>query len=284
MSTRKPCAAGKPCARISGTLSPNEIMNTISEKCGVVAETFKKKGEHYVFFVPHAKDSLEGAIHYGKWVPENALESQYFLEGYYFIDNNGNTSTVVTNIITTYSASQGKTSAQLYSKDNNAYKYIEQKEQELSEHSSGGKDNATGNIINPFFDTYGAPIRVGFGHTHPNLSCFFSSVDKTSVFAAAGEPWITMVADPRREEILVAVGAELTPAIVIMFKPNNNQISVSEEISNSPTESNSEDIVAFLALIEDCINTGASLKLNLKGRFPGKIRFKGVFVKPKTKR
>lgn len=285
MASRKPFAPKPMVPRINGSLSPYEVASIISEKCLVETSSLKKGEKAYVFFTPHAWESFSSSIHFGKWVPENELESQYFLEGYSFVDKIGVTSTVVTNIVTPNSASQGKTSAKLYSKENNAYTTVEAREAELAKYSSKGKINKTGAQINPFYEKFGAPCRVGFGHTHPNIGCFFSSVDKTSIFAVPGEPWITMVADPRREELLVAVGSEMRIANVVTFKNKKKETTNnSNKCSNSSSNEVVDDFIEFIRFMDTQLNAGCSAKIKIGGKLPGTLKFKGELNIPKRRK
>lgn len=286
MKSRKPFASKPLVPRLNGALTPLETANLISEKCLAEPINFKKGEKAYVFFVPHAWETFCASVSYGKWVPENELESHYFLEGYFFVDPSGVSSTVVTNIITPKSASQGKTSAQLYSKENNAYAMVQEKEAELIKYGTKGKNNKTGAEINPFYETFGPPCRVGFGHTHPNIGCFFSSVDRTSVFAVPGEPWITMVADPRREEILAAVGTELLTANVVTFGLKKKEV-ISPSQSNgkpSPVSASSGEIVeqfiGFIRFVDAQLSAGCSAKIKIGGKLPGTLKFKGEVSAP----
>lgn len=282
MANRKPFASTPMVPRIHGKLTPDEVAATISENCLVEPCHHAAKGSAYVFFVPHAWDSFVSSVHFGKWVPENELESQYFLEGYSFVDKRGVSSTVVTNIVTPNSASQGKTSAQLYSEENNAYTAVKAKEAELTKYAAKGKDNRTGAQINPFYERFGAPIRVGFGHTHPNIGCFFSTVDKTSIFAVPGEPWITMVADPRREELLVAVGSDMRVAEVVTFKAKKKSAT-----KNSHTPAANEVVEAFSQFVQFVnaqLDAGCTAKINIGGKLPGTLTFNGKITLPKRRK
>lgn len=292
MESRKPHPVEPIKPRIAGDLSPSEVVAIIQNKCKAFPTKAKNKSKHYVFFTPHAWDSFVASVHYGKWVAENELESQYFLEGYYFVDNRGVSSTVVTNIITPYSASQGKASAQLYSESFNAYKIVEQKEEELTKYASSGKDLDAKCLINPFCTEYGPPIRVGFGHTHPNLSCFFSSVDETSIFAAPGEPWVTMVADPRRKELLAAVGTQMEVSPIVVFHQTSDEAHKRDSTSSASAvevpqvpekRSFRDDLVEFLTFITDQLRSGASVKVKMSGELPGRLEFKGTVIMPKVK-
>ncbi len=293
MGNRQPHPIEPIKPRIAGKLSPNDVAAIIQAKCKAFPERTKTKSKHYIFFTPHAWDSFRASVNYGKWVAENELESQYFLEGYYFIDKNKISSTVVTNVITPYSASQGRASAQLYSESFNTYKIIEQKEEELTKYASAGKDIDLKCIINPFYNDFGAPIRVGFGHTHPNIGVFFSSVDKTSVFASPSEPWITMVTDPRRKELLAAIGTEMEISPIILFnqketKPEKSEpktILPKETVPNASTPPSFKDeFIECLTLINDQLLLGSSVKIKMSGKLPGKLNFKGSFFVPKRRK
>lgn len=285
MSKRNPVAAEPLRTRIDGNLSPEEVAAIISEGCHAEPVSIKKDGKSFTFFTPHAWEYFAATVHYGKLVPENELECQCFLEGYYFIDKAGRTSTVITNIITVNSASQGRTSAQLYNKDFNAYASIGQKESELIKLSSAGKDYLTGGVSNPLFKNYGPPHRSGFNHTHPGLGVFFSAVDKTSIFAAHGEPWVTMVTDPRRQELLAVTGAEMKPSEIIIFK---NKTEKPEDVPIEPQETdtaneNINEFIEFIKFMDTKINSNCSAKIKLIGKLPGKLKFKGEVAVKKAK-
>ena len=276
-----PCGMSKP--RIDGSLPIGEIANAVIKKCYAcpVLES-GKENESAVIFLPHAWDNLCAATGYGKWASENELESQYFLEGYFFKDEQARTTTVVTNVFAALSASRSRTSAELYSKDAkfNAYDFIEQQEEELEKYASCGKDVQTGAELNPFFEAFGPPHRIGFGHTHPNLGVFFSSVDRTSVFAIEGEPWITMVADPRRREVLVTVGKDLSPVHLIIFKAGEETKAKAFDV----LESSADGILSKVAeLLAQSKKDGAEVSFKISGHSPRKVKFKGSVTTPRNK-
>lgn len=284
MSNRKPCAAEIIEPKIDGSLSPNDVLNVMYSAYGSNVNQSSGRGP-VVVFTPHGWDALCASVNYGKSVPENELESQYFLEGYYFVSKKGVSTTVITNVITPYSASQNKASAALYSPDKfNAYTIVEQKEKELQKFACAGKDVIHGTIINAFYKGYGSPHRVGFGHTHPGLGVFFSSTDKTSVFAAAGEPWITMVIDPRKCEILVAVGANLTTAHLYIFE--HEKVTEKKDLDEHIDATAEIEKIEFDQLgkiIDAALKQGCSITFDISGKLPGKVKFKGSFHCPKTK-
>ena len=294
MSTRKPTAISEYKPKIDGSLSPEEVVEIIQKECkaSIVFSERSGNGKYTNVFTPHAWDQFNASVNYAKKTAENALESQYFLEGYYFQDAKGRYTTVVTNVITPYSSAKEGAFAQLYSIDDevNPYKLVEQKEAELIKHAGPGKDLIRNVPLNAFFSKYGPPHRDGFGHTHPGLHVFLSSTDKTSVFAPKGEPWITMVADPINRELLVTNGTNLERANIIIMSYNKNNEKRPQAELVSPTVSNtavhedtseSEGIIECIKSLEEAIRSGCSFTFKASGKLPGKLRFKGEFRKPK---
>lgn len=284
MNGRKPCAAETFKPKIDGGLSVNDVLAVMHQAYGNNVKRFSGKGPA-VIFTPHAWDEFCASVNYGKSIPENELESQYFLEGYFFVSKKCASTTVVTNVITPYSASQSKASAALYSPDKfNAYAIVEQKEKVLQKYACAGKDVLHGTVVNAFYKTYGVPHRVGFGHTHPGLGTFWSSTDKTSVFAAAGEPWVTMVVDPRNCELLVAVGSELTTAQLCVFEHDNKAEKNAPSTSNASGEIENIEFTELGRIIDAGIKQGCTIDFSVSGGLPGKVKFRGTFCGPKPKR
>ena len=284
---RKPIAHGTFKPRIHGDLSTREVQEIITRKCKCRVITSNGSGP-VVIFLPHGWDNLVASTNYGKWTPENELESQYFLEGYYFKDPSGKTTTVVTHVLTPVSHSRHRTAAQLYEEGGeNAYKNLEDQEKALAEHACAGRVSSTGAELNPFFKEYGAPIRVGFGHTHPNLGVFFSATDKTSVFAAPGEPWVTMVVDPRRCDILVTTGKDLTKSKLIIMgskecPSEHAPVRTTELLEDKELkfDFNSSVLPEITALLNEFIkHKGLRFDFKISGRFPGRMKLKGSFSK-----
>lgn len=290
--TRKPIAHGTFKPRIHGDLSTREVLDIITRKCKCRVVTSKGSGPAVVF-LPHGWDNLVASTNYGKWTPENELESQYFLEGYFFKDQSGNTTTIITHVLTPVSHSRHRTAAQLYGEGGeNAYKNLEEQEKALAEYACAGRVSATGAELNPFFTACGTPVRVGFGHTHPNLGVFFSATDKTSVFAAPGEPWVTMVVDPRRCDILVTTGKELSKSKLIIMG-NKEHSSAQSPVQSTQTlenremkfDFNSSVLPEISALLNEFIkHDGLRFDFKINGRFPGRMKLKGSFSKMDQKK
>lgn len=301
--TRKPVSVGEIKSNISGNLSTNEIVKSIEKECKASVIINSGHGKrNIVIFLPHAWDNFCASTNYGKYTPENRNESHYILEGYYFIDNNGRTTTVVSHIITPFSVSSGASSAELYSEGKeSAYEYIEKKEEEIRKYSDEGKYSDSKGVLNPLYKKFGTPIRVGFGHTHPrNIDVFFSSVDRTSVFAAEGDPWVTMVANPNKCKLLAAVGSDLTEAKIIVFAhtEQKKRRAIEEQIDinsyadiergnnvnlNNDIDANNK-IDSLLRDFLKIINNDISFDVKCSGSFPGKIKFKCKFYRPKKQR
>ena len=278
---RMPIPSGTIKPRIDGSLSANEINNIIYKKCDARPIIDSGKGS-LVIFLPHAWDNFCASTNYGKWTAENELESQYFLEGYFFVDKRMYSTAVVTNVVTPFSASQNHAAAELYSEGRtNAYEIVEQKEADIKKYASCGKDMESGVALNPFFKDYGPPHRVGFGHTHPNIGVFFSGTDKTSVFAAEGEPWVTMVADPRRCQLLVATGKALSPSRIVVFDTIKSTKLEQRSVSASLNDVKIQDLLEMFA---QALGNNIKVDFDISGHFPGKIKFKGNFTYPVNKK
>ena len=286
MSSRKPVSTEPTKPRIDGVLSPGEVLSIIHKECN--AEIVYQEGKNEdrtTVFTPHGWESFCAVTNHGKTTPENELELQFVPIGYYFKDNAGRTTTVITNIIAPPSFSQGKASAELYSEDGcNVYEYIKKKEAELVKYATPGKDLINGVALNPFINKYGAPHRNGLGHIHPeNAGCFFSSVDKTSVFAAPEEPWITMVSCPRKRDIIAGIGSTLEPSRIIAFD-NIKEKTDSQNTAIVATHVNDITLDRLLELFREAYKAEVAISFSISGRFPGKVKFKGNFTFPKKKR
>lgn len=172
-----------------------------------------------------------------------------------------------------------ETFAQLYSKDFDAYAFVNHNEAVLKEYGGNGLDNRDHSVINPFFDKYKAPMRVGFGHTHPDIGVFFSSTDKKSVFAVPGEPWITMVADPRREELLITVGRELTKATTVFFE--KNELYAPAATSQTDDNGVATQETTLEQLMKKMANENCKFKIEFNRRNSKIIEFSGIITQEK---
>ena len=284
--SRKPSVAENTKPRIDGDLSPSEVFNIICKECDAeIAYQKGKNDDHTTVFTPYGWESFCAVTNYGKVTPENELELQFIPVGYYFKDKAGRTTTVITNIIAPPSVSQGKVSAELYSEDgSNTYEYIKRKEAELVKYSTPGKNLESGVTLNPFVKKFGPPHRDGLGHIHPeDVGCFFSSVDRSSVFAAPGEPWITMVACPRRRDIIAGVGPDLKPSRIIAFD-NAKDEAPAPKAEIVTTHIKDITLDQLLNVFHEAYKAEIPVSFSISGRFPGKVKFKGTFSIPKKKR
>lgn len=179
-----------------------------------------RRGRHTLVFTPQGTLELHQVTGYGQYHPGNACEIQYIFYGYYFMDDEGSTTTVVCHVLPLQSVHRdGSAAAVCAGGDTSAWRALEEQEKYFTQYGSSSNRDVTRNVpLNPLYSKYGPVRRVGFGHTHPGLHCFWSTTDRGSVFAAEGEPWVSLVVDPRNMEMLAGVGPDLTEPTTVLYE------------------------------------------------------------------
>ena len=167
-----------------------------------------------VLFTPKAYSELCAVTHLGTMHPDNALECQYILEGYYFLIEHTHYVTVVTCVIPLQSAVREAAYTQRNTaSDSTCTQLLAMQESFLERYSASHNVDLTTDLpLNPFVKEFGPPIQVGEGHTHPSLGVFWSTTDRSSVHARPGEPYINLVIDPHHPKLTPSRIEIMTPA------------------------------------------------------------------------
>ena len=177
------------------------------------------EGHHVLYIVPEAYREFSEYVKYGKKRPCNVYEQQYIGLGHNFIDTNRRIQSVVTKIIPIYSASRGPCHANAISENNDAMLDILDNERKIQNQLEAELNiDEDGYTIDPFLE-YGPSKVILFGHTHPELSCFFSSVDHRSNYSTPTFPIVTFVCDPIQKDMKAMVGINCESMKIIVCRP-----------------------------------------------------------------
>lgn len=216
---RKPKCAGGGRPAVIENVSTEDICRRIETRCGGKLRLYRGRARSTVIFTPQGTAELYHITGYGMRHPGNEHECQYALYGYYFADAEGYTTTVVCHVLPLQSARRtGSAAAVCADGDTSAWKTLREQEKCFEKYGGSNLDAVRQVPVNPLYADHGPVRRVGFGHTHPGLRCFWSETDRGSVFAAEGEPWVSLVVDPRRMELLAGVGPELAAPVTMIYE------------------------------------------------------------------
>lgn len=200
-------------------VSAERIAATIKEKCAPFKCDLYGEGKHTLHIIPAACDELDAYVKYGKKHPSNVCEQQLVGMGHSFMDSNGGIQTVVTRIIPVCSASRGPTHAKVVSEGNDAMLDVLENERKLQNQlESTYNTDENGYTIDPFLGNGPSEVNL-FGHTHPGLTCFFSSVDHGSNYSTPSKPIVTFVCDPILKDMKAMVGVKGEKMRVIAYRP-----------------------------------------------------------------
>ncbi len=195
------------------------ILSLIKDRCAPFEFESYGEGKSYVYFLPEASIELDHAVCFGKRRAVNFYEQHYEGLGHKFVDEYGNTHIIVSRVLYIYSVSRGPTHAKVVSEGNDAMLDVLEKERAIQNkfETQFNKDE-NGYEIDPFLK-YGPTEVVLFGHTHPDLGCFFSSTDHNSNYSTPTSPIATFVCDPIRKDMKAMVGIQCESAKVIVCRP-----------------------------------------------------------------
>ena len=198
------------------------VIEEIEKKCGhVCVERYGPiKGSadtDVLIILPQAAKELKTMIYWGEKHPVNVYEQIYQGMGHLFVDGIKRI-IVISHFLYIYAAERTRTSACIH---NGTYDSIMQRiEYERSIYNKNEVDyNRTkdGFVFDPFVERYGISEAILYGHTHPDLGCFFSGPDRKSGFATEDFPAVTFVADPIRKDMKAGVGRELRDAQILVY-------------------------------------------------------------------
>lgn len=238
------------------------VPSTIQNNCMPFEVDTYGEGHHVLYIIPEAYCEFSEYIKYGRKRACNAHEQQYIGLGHDFIDHNGRIQTVVTRIIPIYSASRGPTHAKAISEGNDAVLDVLENERNIQNRLEAEYNtDENGYTIDPFL-SYGPSKVVLFGHTHPNLGCFFSSVDHRSNYSTPTSPIVTFVCDPIRKEMKAMVGIGCEPMKIVVCRPKIAGTAPAAQRATAPREYSVEDLWQRVSTIANMLLQQAGVNGN----------------------
>lgn len=200
-------------------MTAKEAMNLIKKSCGkIIVEKFCDKSYllngDILIFLPMATREFKNMVYWGGWHPINKDEQIYQGMGHIFKDGNKRV-IIISHFLYIYAAKRTPVEASI---TNGTYdsimSRIEYERDIYNKNEKACNKTPDGFLYDPFIGLAGPSEAVLYGHTHPNLGCFFSPPDRVSGFAAPDFPAVTFVADPIRKEMKAGVGLELKDALI----------------------------------------------------------------------
>lgn len=268
-------AAGKslPKKKISLVEVPSKMVpSTIQANCAPFDVEAYSDGSHVLYFLPEACAELNHCVQFGKKRASNAHEQQFIGLGHDFIDSNHRIQTVVTRIIPIFSASRGPTHAKVISEGNDAMLEVLENERKIQNQlESEYNTDENGHTIDPFLE-YGPSKVVLFGHTHPDLGCFFSSVDHRSNYSTPSTPIVTFVCDPIRKDMKAMIGVSCESMKIIVCRPKAIASTTTPQRTTAPREFTVDELwqrvsaVANLLLQQAGVNGNFDCHHDWRGR------------------
>lgn len=196
-------------------LSYQDVLDIIRRHCAPVCADplLFGAGCHHVVILPEAWEELKAMLHYGKRHPANILESQFQGLGHIF-RHRDSTTVVVSHVLKIPSASCSFTHTTLIeSPDDIPAFHAFDAEREHYRQYEARCNQYSGKLFDPFLP-FGRSQLVVFGHTHPDLGCFFSSADHTVHRATEDFPAVSLVCDPIRKEFKAMIGVGRESAVI----------------------------------------------------------------------
>lgn len=259
--------------KIDLTEVPSKMVpSTIQTNCTPFDIEVYGDGSHVLYFLPEASVELNYYVQYGKKRASNAHEQQLIGLGHNFIDSNHRIQTVVTRIIPIFSASRGPTHAKVVSEENDAMLEVLENERKIQNQlESEYNTDENGHTIDPFLE-YGPSKVVLFGHTHPDLGCFFSSVDHRSNYSTPSTPIVTFVCDPIRKDMKAMVGVGCESMKIIVCRPKSGTTATTSQRTTAHREFTVDELwqrvsaVANLLLQQAGVNGNFDCHHDWRGR------------------
>lgn len=248
------------------------VPSAIQTNCAPFEVETYGDGSHVLYILPEPYNELSYFVQYGKKRAANAHEQQFIGLGHDFVDTNRRIQTVVTRIIPIFSASRGPTHAKVVSEENDAMLDVLENERRIQNQlESEYNTDEHGHTIDPFLE-YGPSKVVLFGHTHPDLGCFFSSVDHRSNYSTPSTPIVTFVCDPIRKDMKAMVGVNCESMKIIVCRPKTNTSATVSNRAPAPREFTVDELwqrvssVANLLLQQAGVNGNFDCHHDWRGR------------------
>lgn len=199
-----------------------KVLDMINCYCGSVdVEYFglsrTDKDSDILIFLPTATREFKSMVYWGEVHPINKDEQIYQGMGHILMDGNRRI-IVVSHFLYIYAARRSSVEAGILGDNADSIMTRIEYERDLyvkNERNCNRKKDGT--FYDPIVEIAGPSEAVIYGHTHPNLGCFFSPPDRKSGFATPDLPAVTFVADPIRKEMKAGVGIELKDAQIMLF-------------------------------------------------------------------
>ena len=200
----------------------SKVIDLINEKCGNLSmEKYGVKtttdNTDVLIFLPMAYREFKTMIYWGENHPVNRYEQLYQGIGHIIQDGNRRI-IIISHFMYIYAANRSPVSACIFEdKYDSILERLELEREIYVKNEKICNRKADGTIFDPFIEIAGPSEPVLYGHTHPNLGCFFSGPDRVSGFASTSLPAVTFVADPIRKDMKAGVGRELSDAAINCF-------------------------------------------------------------------
>ncbi|MBR3974216.1 MAG: hypothetical protein IKJ99_09755 [Oscillospiraceae bacterium] len=239
--------ACRPALPVSGKFLYKKKVSLPEVPCGMVPATIRAccapfdpevygDGAHTLYVLPEASAELDHWVRFGKKRASNIYEQQFIGLGHEFIDTNRRIQTVITRIIPIFSAGRGPAYAKVISEGNDSILDVIANERKIqNELENEYNTDENGYTVDPFLG-YGPSGVVLFGHTHPDIGCFFSSTDHRSNYSTPSTPIVTFVTDPIRKEMKAMVGMGCEDMKVIVCRPQTVAPAPFVEVQPVPPE------------------------------------------------
>lgn len=208
-----------------------KVLDLIKHYCGPVdVEYFgsakDEKDADILIFLPTATREFKNMVYWGEVHPINKDEQIYQGMGHILMDGNKRI-IVVSHFLYIYAARRTSVEAGILGdKADSMMTRIEYERELYVKYEMSCNRKKDGTFYDPIVEIAGPSEAVIYGHTHPNLGCFFSPPDRRSGFATPDLPAVTFVADPIRKEMKAGVGMELKDAEIMVFSYESDLKSV----------------------------------------------------------
>lgn len=208
--------------RVFPEITLDKAVRLISKKCGDIAvERFgvKKRDAEVdaLIILPMADKELKTMIYWGEKHPINKDEQVYQGIGHYFMEGDRRI-IIVSHFLYIYAAERSPVSASIIKGEyDSIMSRVEYEREVYRKNEKACNLRPDGTVFDPFVELAGLSEPVLYGHTHPNLGCFFSQPDRTSGFATQDIPAAIFVADPIRKDMKAGIGIDIRDAQILVF-------------------------------------------------------------------
>ncbi len=217
------------------------VIEDIEKKCGhVCVERFGpingSADTDVLIILPQATKELKTMIYWGEKHPINVDEQIYQGMGHIFVDGVKRI-IVISHFLYIYAAERTRTSACILNGMYDSMMHrIEYERSIYNKNEVNYNHTKDGFEFDPFVERYGISEAILYGHTHPNLGCFFSGPDRKSGFATEDLPAVTFVADPIRKDMKAGVGRELRDAQILAYSYEDKRLDAGDKTEKKSSQ------------------------------------------------